>query len=714
MTTAMNNVSISKGLLALCFMSMNAFASEDKGVAEQALEKVVVTASQKSLDDVVQPIKVLDQTALQQSSGSSLGEILEVLPGISNASFGSGVGRPVVRGLAGNRVKVAVNGKDAADVSSMSNDHAPMAEAANAEQVEVIYGPGTLLFGSGAIGGVINLVDERIHTMRMVDAEGFNTSEISVNQSTSSVDSGFESSARIDAGFARNWVFHLDGFVRESQDYDSPKGSVNNTQAAAKGVSAGLSHVRDNGHSAVAISVLDYEYGVPNLEGEQASVTPFQLRVDAEYHQYFNSPVLQAWKLQMSVIDYEHDELRNGATNGIFEKQNMEIKSVFSLSHDWIAESQLGVHINTQSLAVCHDDAGSCTEIPDYGYLSWDGSQGGNLNDSLTDADGNTLYLSHDTPMPLTDTLDVAGFWIFGGDWALGQYGGKQEFAVRLDQRTIQLDPVSIRPASRQQADYYDDYQFLSVTASAGWTWLADQHKYGLSLARTERAPQADEMFWNGDHHATFSFQLDNPNLEKEVAYTVDMTWQFFMDDSQVDAALYYYDFAGFIYNKNLGVFNPFHQEDEDPVYQYVQENAYLTGFELSWQKDLSDQLLLTTSIDHITGRLKSGDNRNLPRIPPVSAFVGLSWQHGSWIVKGDIRYYAEQDNVDKNEQVTDAYQTLNGFIGYQWMVSGLALDARLKGNNLTNELGRNHVSYLKEVSPIQGRNVSLDIQLTF
>ena len=707
----MNNRSLSKGLLALCILSANAFAEESKGVAEQELERLVVTASQKSLDEVVQPIKVLDQAAIQQSSGSTLGEILESLPGITNASFGSGVGRPVVRGLAGNRVKVAVNGKDAADVSAMSNDHAPMAEAANAEQVEVIYGPGTLLFGSGAIGGVINLVDERIHQAPLVDAAGQSLVQSQISQSTSSVSSGLETSASLDAGIGRTWVFHLDGFVRESKDYDSPEGSVNNTQTNAQGFSSGLSHIRDNGHSAIAVSVLDYDYGVPNPENLNASVTPFQFRVDGEYLQYFNSSLLESMSLQLSVNDYEHDELTDDLVVGYFEKQNVELKSVFTLSHDWLAQSQIGLHINQQDLALCHDHFG-CEGVPNYSHLTWDGTIGNNLeNVTETDEDGNVLYLSHDTPMPLTDTLDLAGFWIYSGNWTSGEHGGKKEFAIRVDQRTIQLDPVSIRPASRQDASYYEDYDFLALTASAGWTWLTENQKYGLSLARTERAPQADEMFWNGDHHATFSFQLDNADLEKEVAYTMDVTWQLFMNDYQVDAAVYYYDFDGFIYNKRQPFNDPNHQ---NPVYRYVQEDAYLTGFELAWQKDLFESVTLVTSLDHTTGRLKSGDNRNLPRIPPMSALVGLSWDKGPWLVKGDIRLYTEQDNVGENEVVTDAYQTLNGFVGYQWALSGMTMDAHLKGNNLTDELGRNHVSYLKEISPVQGRNISLDLRLTF
>ena len=337
---------LNKGILFLYLCSAYAYGIDSTDASVKKLEGLVVTASDQTLDEVVQPITVLDEQALQQSSGSTLGEMLESLPGISNASFGSGVGRPVIRGLSGNRVKIAVNGNDAADVSAMSNDHAPMAEAANAKQVEVIYGPGTLLFGSGAIGGVINLVDQRIHRVPLLDDEGNAIWQGQVSQSVSSVNSGSETSGSLNLGMGQNWVFHLDAFARETKDYDSPEGTVLNTQTEGKGFSSGLSHIRNDGHSALAVSILDYEYGVPNVDNENATVSPYQIRFDGEYEKLINSNFLESFKLQGSVNDYEHEEGTDGTVEGYFEKQNFEFKAIAVLNHDWIAQSKLGVHIN--------------------------------------------------------------------------------------------------------------------------------------------------------------------------------------------------------------------------------------------------------------------------------------------------------------------------------------------------------------------------------
>jgi iron complex outermembrane receptor protein len=678
----------------------------DDGHKLHHLEKVSVKASGQTLHEVVQPTKVISESELQQAAGSSLGELLENMPGVSNASFGPGVGRPVIRGMSGNRVKIAVNGSDAADVSAMSSDHAPMAEASNAQQVEVIYGPGTLLFGSGAIGGVVNVADERFHEIPLLDDQGKGITEGQVGFSVSSVNQGSELSAQLNSGFSKNWVLHLDAFQRESENYDSPIGEVQNTSTQSKGLNLGLTHMDNNGRAGLAVSYLDYEYGVPNEENEAASITPNQIRIDALHEKFLFGGVLESVKTQFSINDYEHDEIDEDTVVGYFDKQNVELKSIFSFASAWGFDSKVGVHANLQDLALCHDHNGCEDGVPDFSHLPWDGSKGSSF-DTILDDNGNEVEFAHDTPMPETQTLDTAVFALISKDWAQG----KQEYAMRLDQRRIEADPVSIRPAGREDSSHYDDKDFLAFTASAGWTWLTPQSKWGLSLAHTERAPQADEIFWNGDHHATFSYQLDNPELEKETAHTLDLTYQFFAGKMQWDAAVYYYDFDGYIYNELQAVKDPYHGND---VYQFVQEDAYLTGFELAWQYQIDQAWAVNVVTDRVTARLKSGTDKDLPRTPPQTLLMGLSWQTGHWLLKSHVKYFAKQDQAAQSESSTDAYHTLNALAAYEFEWDALHMDVNLKMNNLTDELGRNHVSYLKEFSPLPGRNISLDVQASF
>lgn len=693
--------------LSLFLISHPAFAADPHG--DHHYEAVVVTASGTPLDEVVQPVKIIDSTQLMQSSGSTLGDVLDGLPGISNGSFGPGVGRPVVRGLSGNRVKIAINGSDAADVSAMSSDHSPMVDVANAQQVEVLYGPATLLFGSGAIGGVINLSDDRFHSLPLIGKNGEAVTEGNASYSTSSADQGLEVKAKLDAGY-KNWVFHLDGFSRSSEDFESALGVVQNTDTQGQGFNLGSSYIYGSGYTGLAVSVLDYEYGVPNEENDRTTVAPSRTRIDWVNETYLSGGLFESVKAQLAYNDYEHDEVKNGEVEGIFQKESMELKTIFSLSNGSGFESKLGLHLNSENLALCHDHLG-CDAIPDFSGVSWDGTKGSFRQE--TGVDGIIYEFPHATPMPETETLDLAGFWLASKKWS----GGKQEYALRVDQRTITADPVSVDPTGRQEASYYDDKDFLSVTASAGWSWLTDGNKFGLALGRTERAPSSDEIYWNGDHHATFSYQLHNPDLDKETAYTVDVTWQKIMDKSQLDMAVYYYDFDGFIYN-DLKVIattpsggDPFHG---NTVYRHEQEDAYLTGFELSWQKDLENNLSANLALDHAVGRLKEGDVKPLPRIPPASLLAGISWQWQHYLAKADVRYYSEQDKVSANESTTDAYATLNALLAYEMDLSDYHVDVHLKLDNILDESGRNHVSYLKEYSPIVGRNVTLDVGFSF
>ncbi len=692
----------SLGLMAAPLFATQAQAldgQDNNGQAE--LESVRVTAKGQALADIAQPVKVLGRDELQQASGDTLGEILDSLPGVSNASFGGGVGRPVLRGMAGNRVKVAINGSDSADVSAMSSDHAPMADAANAKQVEVIYGPATLLYGSGAIGGVVNLVDERFHEVE------FHGSRYRLESEISSGNGGRSLSASVDTG-AGNWVWHMDGFSRSSDDFGAGSSSefadtVVNTDTQSMGGNVALNWVHGGiGYSGLALSMLEYEYGVPNANDERATVAPTQVRLDAVNAWHYVHPNIELIKTQFSINDYEHVEGTNGSDVGFFDKYSSELKTTFHLLElaDW--QSQLGVHLTQKDLALCHDHDG-CEGVPDYSNVSWDGSKGTNFQES------GGFEFAHDTPMPETQTQDVAGFMVLSRPWSMGML----EMGARVDRRVISADPVSIRTASRQAADYYKDKTFNTSTFSMASTFqLNDAHKLGISLARAQRAPEAEELYWNGDHHATFSYQLDNNELIAETANTLDLTWQYFGDLASVQGAVYFYDFNDYIYNDLKDVPNPNHPGDA--VYRHEQADAYLTGFEISWQQPLGLYYELGLAGDYVRARLKNGDNKNLPRTPPASLSTTLNWQKAAWRLKGRVQFYAKQSDVALNETPTDAYGTLNLLASYDSQLTNVPFTVALKGNNLLNEFGRNHVSYLKEFSPVMGRNISLQISTEF
>jgi iron complex outermembrane receptor protein len=689
MTT--KNIPIITASLALA-MGINAYAEE----GEATLDKVKVTASGQLLDDVAQPVRVLDKDALQAKNGNTLGELLSDLPGISNASFGAGVGRPVIRGLGGNRVKMAINGTDSADVSAMSSDHAPMVDAANAESVEVIYGPNTLRFGSGAMGGVINMADSRFHEIPLHGIEGH------VESSVSTADEGTSLSASTDMG-AGQWVMHLDAFSRSSDNFRAGDGTtINNTDSESQGMNAGLNYIQQNGNAyGAAVSALDYNYGVPNPDDDRATVDPSQLRFDAQAIVYSLASV-DKLKMQFTHIDYEHGENFADIVVGLFDKTSSEFKTTFSWNNLAGWQSDLGFQFSNQHLELCHDHGG-CPGIADFSDENWDGTEGAALSDKIVDG----YKLAHDAPMPLTDTQDLGVFWIMQRDWARGLL----ELGARYDQRTIETDPVSIDPIYRQAADYYDDKTFNSSSISAALTWRFEKQKLGVSVSRSQRAPSADELYWNGDHHATFSFQLDNADLDVETAHSLDVTWTYDESDYQMQAAVYYYDFDGYIYNDLLSIDGSFHG---DPIYRHEQKDAWFSGAEWQLDYEVASNWQWFLRADYVHARLKEGANKNLPRTPPLTTSTGVKWQTHYWQVSSDVKYYAQQNDVADNESASDGYHVLNVYAAYTQPLADSSVQVYVKAHNLTDEIGRNHVSYLKEYSPVVGRNINLGVTYTF
>ena len=685
-------------------------AHSDELNQEALLEEVTVTstASNRSLNDIAKPITVLSADDLSKRSGDTLGAILANTPGVANASFGQGVGRPVLRGMGGKRVKVMQNGLDASDLSAMSSDHGTMVDPVNADQVEIIQGPSTLLFGGGAIGGVVNVVKQQIYTQTYSGFDGQVTSRYS------SADNGKQVTAVLNAGFD-NFIVHLEAFGRKTDDYevgnnDNFGEKALNSDVEGAGGNLALSWIfEEKGYLGFSVSNLTYDYGVPNSANEPARVTPEQMRYELVGAWFDPFSFIHEWKTELAYTDYEHDEKDGDIAVGLFQQASVELKSMLTHHPLYIGDAEfngsVGVHLTQSELAVCHSHQG-CSDIADYSERYWDGKQGVNLISS-----GGYLF-SHDTPMPESATSNIGVFWLEEMPWSKGVV----ELGLRYDNNVVSTETDAIRPDYRQQLDYYDDKNFNLYAINWAATWvLNDSNKLGLSLARAERAPDAQEMYWNGAHHSTFSYQLDNPDLGKETANTINLNWIYSIDAIETSVTGFYYLFDGYIYNDLKSINDPYHGED---VYRHEQADAYFTGLEFLLHWDL-DQHASGVSIDvfadTVTARLRDGSGENLPRIPPASLGSAINWVQGKWSSSFDVRAFSKQGDVAENESETDGYVTANMMISYeQPLAKEQMLWIRLKGVNLSDEYALNHASYLKREAPIVGRNVSVEVGYKF
>ena len=452
--------------------------------------------------------------------------------------------------------------------------------------------------------------------------------------------------------------------------------------------------------------MLDQDYAIPNINETQTRVRPKQTRFNFASAWLTPTAGIERWATNVSVSDYAHDELTLPITEGLFEKDSIEINSKIEHSTIFGWRGTLGINVSQKKIKLCHDHTG-CDKIPNYSNQQWNGNQG-NLFTTQDDYE-----FVHDTPMPITESSNIGYFLVEHKAWEIEGIGqGIIELGARIDIKKIEADPTSINPSSRRVKEYYDDKNFLPTTFSASSTWfLNDSQRLSLSLSRAQRAPDGEELYWNGDHHATFSYQLDNAYLTEETAYTTDLIWNITGENHLIRSAVYYYHFNDYIYNDLKNITDPYHNH---PVYKHEQEDARFYGFEFSWQQQLTHALSGTFSLDSVRAHLLEGDDKGVPRLPPATASIKINWKNNNWSASAENHWVAKQNIIAQGERSTAGFNTFDIAADYTFYFSQKEIVTRLKINNLFNVASTNHVSYLKEFAPNPGRNIQLQSQLYF
>lgn len=662
-------------------------AGHSFALADQA-EHIIVTAPlNKTQAETALPVTVLSGEALQRDLSNTLGDTLNNSPGLANASFGPAVGQPVIRGQQGPRVKVLQNGTGAADASNASADHAVSVEPVLADSIEVIRGPATLLYGNGAIGGVVNVIDKRIPD--------------SVPEQTSSIlelryGSGAEQEtavARVDGGSGA-FAFHLSGLYRDWNDVDIPgkaideealgssgqtensDGFIANSDGRTKSGTIGGSWVFEQGHIGLAYNHLDNEYGIPpgsHSEEEADAGEEEQIRLDINSNRYDlagewrgDSQWLQVLRLKLAYTDYEHREIEG----------NGEVGTVFS-NDSWETRIESG-----HSLAD-----------------GWNGIVGLQLINSDFSALGFEAFI------PQSDTLNSGVFVIESLE--LDQW--VWEFGLRLENTDI--DP-SDGLASQ-------DFNTASGSVSALWKFTGNWH-LGTALSRAQRAPTTEELYSNPGlqaiddcviHAATQACEVGNQQLDEESSNNIDLSlhWHYPTVDGFV--TLYYNNFKDFIYLENSG-----EQVEDLPVLRYKQTDARFTGIEaeLNWLllESARGNFSLRLFGDWVEGELDNNDD--VPRLPPLRLGATLDYALGPFGAYLQGVNAAGQDNPGVNETATDGYTRWDAGMDYHiGLNNNRELRLFLKGRNISDEEIRLSTSYLRNVAPEAGRSVELGFRLS-
>ena len=679
------------------------------------LEEVVIRAHPLSAEGLAQPVAVLEGDALRRSAAASLGETLQGVPGIHSSSFGQASGRPVVRGLGGARVKVMEDRIDTQDVSVSSPDHATTIDPFVAQSIEVLKGPSTLLYGTGAVGGVVDVHTGRIpHSVPEALDGGI---EVRGTDNANQRVGAF----RLDGSLSDNLVFHVDGFYRDADEYDIPGfaessryraaeeseehgeehheehheeheeehehgegegeeafGVLPGSQLETQGGAFGLSHVGESGFFGVAVSTYEAVYGLPGHshhhheeehegeehEGEEhgahegEEMPPIldleQTRFDVEGGLEQPFAGVRSLNLRFGYVDYQHVELEEG-----------EIATLFS-NESWEGRVELS-----------HDELMGIT-----------GTLGMQLSDREYSVTGEEAYV---TP---TDTSTTGIFWV--GERQLGSVGlelGARYEHVEHDNQIGRSRDFDLGAAS------------VGLIVPIGEAWIISG-----TADVASRAPVAEELYSFGPHLATQSFEIGSAELNEETSTNITATLRYESDRLTFSIGAFINEFSDYIYQANTG-----EEEDELPVYIWTQGDARFEGFEAeaSWEAARWERgsLRFNAGYDTVTGELDSGINRHLPRIPPSRWMIGTMLTMGDVVGEISWREVADQNDVAEEELATDGFSDLRASLSYAADVGDHRLEVFINGRNLTDEEQRLHTSFIGQLAPQPGRTLEAGVR---
>lgn len=597
-------------------------------------------------------------------------------PGIRSTDFAPGASRPVIRGLSGPRVQVLTNGIGLIDASSVSPDHAVATDPAEANRIEIIRGPATLVYGGSAIGGVVNVLDDRIPTEI---PEGGVSGVVSTQ--ASSVDDGRSAFGRVTVG-SGNFAFNVDGVKRKTDDYDIPAPAISARRAAAEGIAredtgtqpnsytdleawgVGGSYIGDKGFAGVSYKNTDSEYGT--VAEESVFIKLNQKRWDARGEYRFDSGPFSALRGSYGHADYTHTEFEAvGEPGTIFNSDGWEGRA------DLVQRERNG----------------------------WNGAVGVQALSRNFEAIGEEAFV----PSVKIDELGL--YTVQRLD--LGNHGF--EGGLRYDRRELSGTPIGGASEVTRQFDNWSASAAAFIRPTAGLF-------LGLSLAHNERAPSEVELFADGVHIATAAYETGDLTLNSEKVTTLEGTAHYDRGRFTGDLHVYHSWYNGFIDERPTGDQFYFEEEDEFfPIYRFVQTDAKFYGFELEgayalWQ-DGDRKLSLEGAADYVHAQTDFGP---AARIPPYSVTGRLAWTSTRFDASAEVRHVGEQDRVaNAFELPTDDYTLVNASVAVRpFAQQNVTLFAEAR--NLTDEEAREHVSFLKDIAPLPGRNLRIGVAYRF
>ena len=632
------------------------------------VDKVIVTATPFADQDelqAVQPGVVVGKDALIRDRAASLGDTLTTQAGIQSSSFGPGASRPIIRGLDGPRIKTAENGVGTMDVGTISPDHAVTTEVLGARQIEILRGPATLLYGSGAIGGLVNVVTDRIPQSHTEALSLLTDARLSSAERTRD----FGAQLRESVGPI---AFTGEFSDRRTSDFETAHdGKLANSATATRNASFGASYILDNGFVGIGLNRFQSVYGIPSPDAASIDMKRDRVELLGELNNVIG---LERIRFSAANNHYQHAELEStGEVGTVFRNKS----------------SSARFDAQTRPMAGWRTVIGADFE------------------------QGKFSAVGAETIVPQTVTLRQALFAVT--ERHLGP--GRVEIGARIE--SVKHTPgtgVALPGRSFSLGNGSVAYQYLLTPNSA----------ITASFSHAERAPAIEELYSKGAHIATLTFDLGNAQLAKERSQNFDLSYKLQNAAWSARASIYCNTITNFIYGASV---DANHDGAADRVNaggevapgaellkrEFKNVNARFTGAEISLAYAPAQGFGFTSMADTVRGTITSIDGGKLPRISPSRIGSKLTWHTGNWYADGGATHVFKQNRIAAFETSTPGYTRVDASVRYRWAyAANRSADIYLLGKNLSNRDIRVHTSFLKDFAPLPGRSVFVGVTVTY
>ena len=650
-----------------------------------ALPDQVITANPLGEVQPAAPSSVLQGDDLTLRQKGSLGETLDGLPGVSSTWFGPGASRPIIRGMDGDRIRLLRNGVGALDASSLSYDHAVPEDPNVVERIEVVRGPAALLYGGNAIGGVVNSFDNRIPSEAVDGVHGRGELRYGGADTTRSA------AGALEAGDG-NFALHLDAGSREFNDLripgyahsraqraidgDDSKHRVENSDGRQDSGAIGGSYHWDHGYAGLSYSGYDGNYGSPAEEDVRLKMQQDRYAFASEIRD-LEGP-FSSVKLDAAYTEYQHKEIEDGETGTTFKNDGYEAR-----------------------IEARHKPLGPL-----------EGVVGAQVANSRFSALGEEAFVPH------TETDSAALFFL--ENWQATErlalsFGGRVEHS-RIDPDAKDNERFAENDGSRS---------FTAGSLSSGAVYqLTPIWALAATLSYTERAPTFYELYANGPHAATGTYEVGDADADKEKAVSTDLALRFDNGIHKGSVGVFYSRFSNYIgllasgrYRDEEGEVVAADNDEALPEYLYSGVRADFYGVEAQDRIHLLESPYGNFDLE-LSGDYTRAKNRDtgepLPRIAPLRLNSALIWELQQWQARLEVEHAASQHRVPDEELSTDGYTTLGASVGYKFDMGGSQWLAFVKGENLTNQTVRYASSILRDSVPAAGRGIEAGVKVAF